>query len=373
MKKRVVIWGVGDTARDFLSKGGFYRDYEILAFTDNNQKEWQNMIRGIRVTDPLELLKLSYDYVIICSVYEKDIRKQLVEQLLVEPSKIVSCFELEEAVRNNVVEKYASVTDQEIQETVSYFRNKGLNVYGSYEAVKKQYFVYRDQEDHPYIMFENKRMYFPDTCRFLKADGKEFAGDILYEQQSGSPHQYVRNEEEIKQGSVIVDAGVCEGNFALRYIDKAKKIYLIESDKEWMQALRRTFWPYRDRVVFCQKFLTRYNSSNTITIDSLVQEKVDFIKMDIEGAEIDALLGARKTLLQSSAGCAICSYHKQNDEENIRFILESYGYKTSVSKGYMFFVYDEDIMDTLDLRKGVVYGEKESGHEKRQALHLSCI
>ena len=255
--------------------------------------------------------------------------------------------------------------DKEIQETVSYFKNKGLNVYGSYEEVKQRYLVNRDQDNHPYIIFENKRMYYPDTYRFIKADGKEFVGDVLYEQQSGSPHQYVRNEEAIKQDSVIVDAGVCEGNFALRYIDKAKKVYLIEADNEWMQALKRTFRPYGDKVVFCQKFLTRYNSSNTITVDSLVKEEIDFIKMDIEGAEIDALLGARKTLQKSSAECAICSYHKQNDEENIRFILESYGYRTSVSKGYMFFVYDEDIIDTLDLRRGVVYGEKESEDEKR--------
>lgn len=31
---------------------------------------------------------------------------------------------------------------------------------------------------------------------------------------------------------------------------------------------------------------------------------------------------------------------------------------TSTAQGYMFFPYDENIMDTLDLRRGIVYGYK---------------
>lgn len=49
-----------------------------------------------------------------------------------------------------------------------------------------------------------------------------------------------------------------------------------------------------------------------------------------------------------------------NDEENIKFIMKSLGYQTDVSNGYMFFSYDENIFDTLDLRKGVVYAYKNN-------------
>ena len=164
-------------------------------------------------------------------------------------------------------------------------------------------------------------------------------------------------------GSVIVDAGTCEGNFALRYIEKAKKVYLIEPDPLWMQALQRTFQPYRNKVVFCSKFVGKQDSADTITIDSLVSERADFIKMDIEGAELDALAGAKRTLEDSHAKCAICSYHRWHDEKAIRKMLEGYGYTTSTSQGYMFFPYDENIMDTLDLRRGVVYGDKDEEAE----------
>jgi predicted RNA methylase len=218
--------------------------------------------------------------------------------------------------------------------------------------------VYRDNHDRPYILFEGKKMYYPQSFSFVNCDGKQYVYNVLREQGEKSPHLYVRNNDEIKEDSVIVDAGVCEGNFALRYVDKAKKIYLIESDPQWIKALKMTFSDYQDKVVICNKFLTRYESENTTTLDELVQEDIDFLKMDIEGAEIDAILGGKNILRKSNARCAICSYHKKNDEENIRYLLETYGYQTSTSEGYMFFPYDENILDTMDFRRGVVYGAK---------------
>lgn len=359
MKKSAIVWGLGGTLRDFFDKRGLHRDLDIIAFTDINPVVWNTSHKGLPVIPPAELKKIVFDVIIICSIYFKEIRKQLEENLGVEHTKIISCFEMEENVKRKLIEKYASSSDREIQEVINYLRHKQLNVFGSYESSRQRYSVYRDNENHPYIIFESKRMYFPDTFLFGEADGIQYVDDVLYEQKEKSPHLYLRNKNDIREGSVIVDAGTCEGNFALRYIEKAAKVYLIEPNNVWMQALMRTFRPYRNKVVFCSKFVGKHDSVDTISIDSLVDENVDFMKMDIEGAEVDALTGAKKTLEKSTAKCAICSYHKWNDEKKIRNLLEEYGYMTSTSQGYMFFLHDEDIMDTLDLRKGIVYGEKD--------------
>lgn len=163
------------------------------------------------------------------------------------------------------------------------------------------YRIYRDEERHPYIIFEGKRIYYPDTHHFSKRNGVEFVRDVMYEQKENSPHLYLEDETIIQAGDTIIDAGTCEGNFAIRFIDRAKKIYLIESNPIWIECLEKTFRPYKNKTVICDKFLTRYDSDTDITVDSLVKnEKVDFLKMDIEGEEINALLGAKKTLLKNN-------------------------------------------------------------------------
>ncbi|MDO7485096.1 FkbM family methyltransferase [Peribacillus frigoritolerans] len=57
--------------------------------------------------------------------------------------------------------------------------------------------------------------------------------------------------------------------------------------------------------------------THTVSIDDLVKErdipKIDFIKMDIEGAEINALNGAVKTIQEFRPKLAIAIYHQIED------------------------------------------------------------
>ena len=72
------------------------------------------------------------------------------------------------------------------------------------------------------------------------------------------------------------------------------------------------------------------------TIDSLVTsediQRVDFLKMDIEGSELAALRGAEKTLQQFKPRLAISIYHKFGDFFEIPLFLQS------LSLGYRFHV-----------------------------------
>ena len=60
-------------------------------------------------------------------------------------------------------------------------------------------------------------------------------------------------------------------------------------------------------------FYSNYDIEVT-DLDSVVKdEKVTFIKMDIEGAEEKALLGARHIITEQKPKLAICVYHKPED------------------------------------------------------------
>jgi FkbM family methyltransferase len=74
----------------------------------------------------------------------------------------------------------------------------------------------------------------------------------------------------------------------------------------------------------------------TVSADDFVTQhrlpKIDFIKMDIEGAELLALQGTRQTLSRFKPKLAICVYHRLEDFFDIP------DYLNSLNLGYHFFL-----------------------------------
>lgn len=99
----------------------------------------------------------------------------------------------------------------------------------------------------------------------------------------------------------------------------------------------------------------------TAVLDSRLPADINYIKMDIEGAEQSALAGAVEIPERcDDIRCAICFYHCWEDEQEIRHILEKHGLETETSRGYMCPDWTMEAYLEAELRRGIVFGRKKA-------------
>lgn len=144
------------------------------------------------------------------------------------------------------------------------------------------------------------------------------------------------------QDEVFVDCGAYIGDTIdsfCNYVGKYQKIIAIEPDeynckkiKEYVEdrhldsvwVINAAVGNENKVVAFDQQGTTGSavksegnNSINLIRLDDVIKEKITFLKMDIEGFELDALKGANVLITTYKPKLAICIYHKCEDPLSI--------------------------------------------------------
>lgn len=161
-----------------------------------------------------------------------------------------------------------------------------------------------------------------------------------------------------KEGDYVIDGGACYGDSALYFADIVKdkgKVFSFEFLKEninffhknialnlekqnIIELIENPLWSDSESELSAiesgsaSRLSNKENDKNaqtykTISIDNFVIqnniEKIDFIKLDIEGAELEALKGAITTIKKYKPKLAICLYHKNIDFSEIpKFLKE---------------------------------------------------
>lgn len=185
-------------------------------------------------------------------------------------------------------------------------------------------------------------------------------------------YEYRKNNVIIvpNDGDCIIDAGGCWGDTALFFsemVGESGKVFSFEFLPENIEIFRKnislnkklgnriTIVPYAlsdksgDIITYSyngpgtsikfrktQKKLPKNQTVKTITIDDFVKEneliRVDFIKMDIEGSELNALKGAVKTMQEFRPKLAISVYHNFQDLSEIPNFIRQ------LNLNYLFFL-----------------------------------
>ena len=166
---------------------------------------------------------------------------------------------------------------------------------------------------------------------FKEKDAKDFLKKVVHD----------------KRIKVIADIGAAEGFLSLELIDNVDKIYLFECDDEWIEAVNNTFKNFKDKVEIVKKYVSNINNEDNITLDTFFEnKKIDFIKADIEGAELSMLIGGVQTFKKIQRA-VICTYHRQDDAESIKSFLIKGKFKVGFSDGYMLFIYDKTLSEPI--------------------------
>lgn len=252
----------------------------------------------------------------------------------------------------------------EEQEILAYITHRGLKMYPYYfrdRYQEKDITVHMDKDlGLHYVLVGEKKMYFPVHMKVSRI--RQYYNNLRSEQDRKSPHCYLTDNFNVRDGDIIADVGAAEGSFALSVIDRAKKVYLFETDKRWKHALEATFKPWREKVEITYKFVSNSNEDGNITLDTYFKNKgevPDFIKIDAEGEERNILNGSRNIFRQSgSLKVAACTYHRNDDQVVLTDILQRNGFSTEVSDGLIFPFFCKRISPPY-FRRGIIRATKQ--------------
>lgn len=231
-----------------------------------------------------------------------------------------------------------------------------------------------------YDYYTEHRMEFDAVCDMLADEKSRNVLEAYINQRISGRFEYLRRvkdtvqyfDDEIVDLSTIntfVDCGAYDGDSYEEFLKAYRKKtgneymgygYLWEPELNNLKALHCKFdrdkqvtiiergvWHTEETQYFSGEgtdgSVTRKDKKEEIrmdSIDNVIETSVDFIKMDIEGAEYQALLGAENTIKKNHPVLAICVYHKRDDllripdlirkfEGNYKLYLRAYSYHST--------------------------------------------
>jgi FkbM family methyltransferase len=191
---------------------------------------------------------------------------------------------------------------------------------------------------------DDKSRHVFDTLLRGQAQGQIWFRDI-YE-----PHPYFGNDvvPSLPDGEALVDAGAYLGAHIAAFANvnpNFRAVYAFEPYRPHFETLTRRFAQDLRVRTFAQGLFDRSSrvafwdgnptgahvvptaedsataAIEVVRLDDAVADDVTYIKMDIEGAELNALAGAAAVIRRNRPKLAICVYHRADDYLDIPRII----------------------------------------------------
>lgn len=333
--RKMIIYGTGHSGQTTLELFCKYKlDENILAFCDSDKKKWGKGILGLNILSYDEIKNRYSDVLfLVASDWWREIKQYLIEHGEKE-SNIYILSKNHYFAREFVSYILGNDTNEKLTDyNIWYNSIDKLNFNKNIENLKQ---ILDDKESLE--IFES-RIKLAQTGDWKYFDKIDFAKE-----------QYFLDEIfEFSNDEMFVDIGAYDGDTILKFVrtvnNKYSKIIAFEPDSQSYKKLNRiilendlksisTFnngiWNKKGKLNFnaigkiqsaiCDK------GSNEIDVDTLdnilFDIPVTFIKMDIEGAEKEAIEGGKEIIKKYKPKLAICVYHKFEDMYEIPIMLK---------------------------------------------------
>jgi len=222
--------------------------------------------------------------------------------------------------------------------------------------IEKYEIIYSKLED------EKSQKCYEDITNFRYNMDYNFLRDYKVELD----RQYFEDFINIIQCDKFIDCGAFDGQTSIdfaKYNPLYKKIYMFEPSKISYLKCKNNLLRYTNIDIFNNgvyseninvKFTLEKGSANKIDkegieiikcvkMDDVITEEIDFIKMDVEGSEYEALLGCKNIIQKNKPKLAVCVYHKQEHFWKIPELILSY------NKDYKIYIrhYTRGLLETV--------------------------
>ncbi|NFN94987.1 FkbM family methyltransferase [Clostridium botulinum] len=306
--EKIVLFGAGQTSKGTIR---LLKDNNLICLFDSDSSKWGNKIDGYYVHSPSDISNIVDDNTAI----------------------VISCISNQYEISIELINKYNIKKDHIFSYTNKYYEDfvyDTKKIINNFNRIKKVIDLLEDNESKEYL--KNSII-----CRLTR--------DPLYIKQNSNikvPYEY-SNIVLPKKGDVIIDCGAYIGDTAelfLKKLNEECKIYCIEPFEDSYDQLcsnvrlnnisnkveclynavsneKRTDYIRcnEDAAYVCANLKDNQgklgNKINVDKIDNLFKDinQIDFIKMDIEGEEVNALNGASNVIRNMKPNMMISAYH----------------------------------------------------------------
>jgi len=272
IRGQLIVYGAGN---DFKLLSRLYPDFSFKYLCDRDSRKQQNGWSGYRVISPEQLLAdYPDDYVLITTTgFYKEIYD----------------FLKKNGIKEEHIMNVGAVTG---------------------ELYRQQYFDHAIMKAADDEIFVDGGCYDGSTSRlFAKWCGGNYRKIYAFEPDAENYERCKGLENEIRDIN-LMNKGLWSQASVLRFAgDGSQGARLVEEDAEGTMEV------------------------SVVAIDETVAGgKVTFIKLDVEGAELEALKGAQNTIRRYHPKLAVSIYHKKED------IWEIPAYILSLSEDYRFYI-----------------------------------